>query len=203
MSFFWESKTFQSEKNGTIHCRRFFGRWSLYVDGYENTSPYLKKMWRTLFKKFINTTDRSAIKNVLMFGLGAGGEIKTLHRLFPCCNITVVEYDQTMITLTKKLALYKPFPPPLIIYADAAQAVSQLSGYYDIIIIDIFNSFEPSPLSRNRDFLQKIRSLLSDNGFLFINIFKKHADYLEPAKTLFRSIRFWIYKYNTLGILQK
>jgi spermidine synthase len=203
MKWFFEKYIQPSEKNGPITVRRWFGKWSIYVDGYDNTSPYLQKIWQTLFEKFTISTERTTVKNILMLGLGAGGEIKTLYKLFPRCKITVVEYDQTMIALAKKMALYKPFPAPHIIYADAAEAVLQLSGHYNIIIIDIFKGIEPSPLSCNKDFLKKLHSLLSDNGFLFVNIFKKRVDYLEPAQKVFRSVRSWTYEYNTFGILQK
>jgi spermidine synthase len=150
-------------------------------------------MWADAFRRVSYHTPR-----VLLLGLGAGGSIPLLHKQFYNCDITAVEHDPAMVALTRTVGAYKPFPFPYVVEEDASTAVHQLSGLFDIIIIDLFNGPEPSLLATDKAFLQALKKLLSHTGTLLINVYKR-PKYLHTARTLFLKANEWKFAENTLG----
>src|SRR3989344_5978756 len=150
MGFFWETRTYQSEKNGTIHCRRFFGRWRVTVDGFDETTPYTNRMWKRALRR---VSKKSGVKRVLLLGLGAGGAIAYLYRRFRNATITAVEWDPVMITLADELGFFPRERRPRIIQGDAAVLVPELTEKFDLIIVDLFRG-------------RKVDAALSDASFI-------------------------------------
>ena len=60
-------------------------------------------MWNNAFKRI--PKDFKA-KNILILGLGGGNIIKLLQKRHPKANINVVEWDEVMIDIAKKLELF-------------------------------------------------------------------------------------------------
>jgi spermidine synthase len=193
----FSTKTISSERNGKIAVMRFFKWWEVTVDGYHETTPYLHAMWQGAFTQCI-PQDFTA-KNVLMLGLGAGGEISTIHERFPKCTLTVVEWDPKMIELAQEAKLYKPHPFPTVLTGDAKEIYPTLTGPYDLIIWDMFVGPEPSLLVTNQTYINKTKELLSLGGLFIVNAFNK-TEYLAAAQAEFPSHIFWTYKFNTLGV---
>ncbi|MBI3573677.1 hypothetical protein HY090_01360 [Candidatus Kaiserbacteria bacterium] len=202
MSWFSEIRVRQSEKNGTITATRRLGVWSVVVDGCVQTGPETRWMWRDGFEKLRHYLFGRKIRTILILGLGAGGEIRDLHRLFPGCRITAVEYDETMVSLAKELNLNHLHPFPDVICADARDAVPGLSGAYDLIVLDLFRGSEPSPLATDPAFLAALDTKLGNEGLIIANTFAR-LEYLDSLGTYFTLISRWKFGKNNLGIFRK
>ena len=53
-----------------IECNRFFGKYTIKVNEFYQTSPYTNRMWRKAIKKLPREVK---VKNVLVLGYGGGG----------------------------------------------------------------------------------------------------------------------------------
>lgn len=170
MSWFFESRFIPSEKNGKIRCMRLFGRWSVIVDGYFETTPYTNAMWRKCLRR---VPKKTPVKRVLLLGLGAGGSVALIRRRFPKSRIIAVEWDPEMVALAKTLKLYRAEHAPEIIQGDAGEVIKKLQGEFDLIIFDLYHGKEPSPLIKEEPFLREIDRLLSWNGYFLTNVFEE------------------------------
>ncbi len=196
MSWFFESKNYKSEKNGTIHCTRFLGNWKIVVDGVQQTSLTMTGIWRKVFKQI---PKKSKIKNVLILGFGGGGTIEEIYKKFGDARVTVVEYDEVMVEISKKLHLFKKNHTPRIIIADAYEALNKLDEKFDLIIIDLFSGGEPSALLKNEIFLKSLQRVLGRRGHLLINVFLK-KDYLENIRNYFSKTSHLKIRFNNIGL---
>src|ERR1700677_4526451 len=97
MKWFSEKNRYHSNRNGIINVRRILGEWGVSVDGCGHTTEYTNAMWKDAFKRLAKKGTR--VQSVLMLGLGAAGGISYLHKSFPECQVTAIEYDSEMITI--------------------------------------------------------------------------------------------------------
>jgi spermidine synthase len=190
MKWFLEEHNRNSKINGVIRMYRELGAWNISVDNCGQTSPYLHDMWK-----------RAGIASALMLGLGAGGEVSTIHRAFPNISITAIEFDPEMIRITKEIGLYKPFPLPTIIEGDAHEQVVKLNEKFDIIMIDMFIGSKAVPFIAEDNFIEHIQRLLAPEGVVIVNVYK-NVEYLEKIKSCFAYNEIWQYKQNMLGIFR-
>lgn len=197
--FFSKRFTRSSKKNGNIFVYKdLFGPWQVSVDNTGQTTQYTYAMWVDLFKRLQPLFKTRQTKRILMLGLGAGGQIATLHDQFPDSSLTVVEYDEEMAALTQELGLYKPHPFPTLLLGDAKDVVPSISEQFDLIIIDLFAGEEPSPLGADEKFLEAIRARLTSRGVLLMNVYKR-KEYLETAAKFFENNQIWMFRLNNLG----
>src|SRR3989338_5274497 len=201
MNWFFEENNRRSKKNGKIRVLRQLGDWYVSVDNIGQTSPYLRAMWSEAFKK-LKKLNPARVQKVLMLGLGAGGEIKTIYKNFPEISLTVVEYDPEMIRLAEELNLHRPYPLPSIILGDAAQIVPTLEETFDLIIYDLFLGAAASPLITEKSFMKSLHERLNLNGSLLVNAYKNVA-YLDQPVPYFEHEKKWVFRLNTLGLFSK
>ena len=197
MKWLLEKSVRLSDKNGFIRVVRPFGRWHISVKDCGQTSPYTHAMWIDAYRR-LTRRHTSPITKILMLGLGAGGELKLLYKTFPQSSLTVVEYDPEMIRLTLELCLFKPYPAPRIIEGDAASVVPSLQDTFDLIIVDLFNGPEPSPLSADSSFVRALCAHINPQGVALFNVYKR-SDYLDSLKRFFTHSDCWVFKFNHLG----
>ena len=202
MSWFFETRQRESEKNGSITANRFFGMWRVIVEGAEQTGPNAHRVWIDAFQHLKKLFPTKRIQRVILLGLGGGGEIKTIYEAFPGTTLTVLEYDSEMIALTKELKLYHPHPLPEIIVGDVKETLPQLSSSADLLIVDIFQGENPSPLLTDPTFIDSLSHALGIGGLLLINVFKR-KEYLEYPKARFALIAKWQFLWNHLALFQK
>jgi spermidine synthase len=187
-----------SEKNGLIEVNCQLGRWSVIVDGCEQTTPYTHAMWTDAIKR-LRRARATPIKKILLLGLAAGGELKGLNKAFPGCEITAVEHDPQMIALTRELGLYKPYPLPRILESDAASAIIGLTEQFDLCMVDLFTGEHASPLITQPSFLQTLARSLAPDGLLLVNVYKQ-PHYLDAAAKIFDKTQRWTFRYNEFGL---
>lgn len=201
MKWFAEEHRYRSDKNGEIIVRRDLGVWFISVLDCYQTGPYTHKMWHQALPRA--RARFPEISTVLMLGLGAGGEIRTINTYFPDSRLTVMEYDPQMIEIAKSLGLHHPLPFPRVICADAYTEVSKLTESYDLILVDMFSGPEPVAFITDPSFIDALKEHLNEHGVVLVNAHKR-PEYLEPYKKAFPHYPdTWLFRLNNLGLFQK
>ncbi len=196
MSFFWESRTYQSEKNGMIHCRRFLGRWRVTVDGFDQTTSYTNRMWKRALRR---VPKKSGVKRVLLLGLGAGGALSYLHQRFHHATVTAIEWDPIMITIADELGFFPREQRPRIMQGDAVVLVPQLTEKFDLIIVDLFRGKKVDAALNHTVFIAGIACALDQEGFLLVNIFGE-PEMLTRFDDALSCHATWRFRYNRLAL---
>lgn len=197
INWFYETHTRSSKKNGAITATRTLGEWRVAVGTTGQTTPYLRKMWHGAFRK-IQSHATTQIREVLMLGLGGGGEIQTLHTYFPGCKVSVIEFDEAMIDLAHTLKLYGK-KVPTILHGDAAEILPSLQQKYDLIMVDMFVGEEPSPLVTQAEFRSALARHLAPEGLLIANVYK-NTEYLDSLAKTCTPLERWKHICNHLGV---
>ena len=125
-------------------------------------------------------------KNILVLGLGGGTLPLTLHELLPEATITSVEIDPAVIRLARQYFNYHDNDKILTYERDARLFVKRAAlkkQVYDWIILDAFNGdYIPEHLM-TQEFLQEVKSILSDNGIITANTFSQSVLYQYESAT--------------------
>jgi spermidine synthase len=137
-------------------------------------------MWAWAYKKLVLLRSDAPHNNILMLGLASGSGVAVVQKFFPQSSVTAVEYDPAMIAVARRLKLFDEADVE-ILEGDAALVVPTLTKKFDIVVVDLFNGREPSLLASDASFLTAIEKILSSNGTLLINVYKR-ASYLEAAQ---------------------
>jgi len=189
---------YDSEKNGPIQCVGLFGKWHIIAGGLGQTTPYVTAMW----KRALRVIPKSAkIKNILVLGLGAGGQIETLHKKFSHPEITALEWDPVMARLAKELRIFTSRHEPRILIGDATELLPKIEKKFDLVLVDLFTGNTPSPSLYSQEFLHEIIKKLHSQGYIIVNVFKRPELFLEFDKVWSRA-KTWHYHSNKLALYQ-
>jgi spermidine synthase len=190
-----------SKLNGPIVVSASAGAWEVFVDGTRQTSARYGAMWADAFDHCKKHIDASSVKQVLMFGLAAGGAVATVYESFPGATLAVVEHDEEMVKIATELALYAPHPQPNICIADAKDAAKKLleaGKRFELIIVDIFTGSSPSPLVWDTEFLHCVRALSAQRGVAAVNV-SGTGPALDAVVPAFAHHALWKYDLNHFG----
>lgn len=197
MSWFFEKWQVESEFSGRISCSRFLGSWEIWAGNCYQTADYTLKMWRRVMKK----VPPQNFKNVLVLGLGAGGNIPQLYKKNSNCQITTVEIDPAMVEIARRTFLKSIKRQPRIIIDDAFKSLANFQEKFDVIIIDLFIGQKPAPAVVMDLFLARLQFLLKPDGYLLLNAYG-HPEILDVYKNFFSLHNKIKYLYNTLAIFR-
>jgi spermidine synthase len=202
MSWLYQHKKFHSHHNGEIVVRRVCGVWSVSIHGINYISDYLRVIWETVLKEKVRLEDNK-MRHILLLGLGAGQQIKTLHTLFPDCTIDAIEIDPTMVEITHYINLYNPHTSPAVTVGDIRKLLPVCTAKYDIVLFDTFDGTWKQDEVTNMvsDMLPHIMNTLAACGVCMINIQDKDASFLQ--KNYASSVSIMKYKWNTIAVLEK
>ncbi|MBI4276782.1 hypothetical protein HY629_03005 [Candidatus Uhrbacteria bacterium] len=178
---------------------RLCGRWRVSVRGCGQTSTYSEKMWRTALKQLPKTFRP---RRILMLGLGAAGEVRTLHKRFPGCHIVVIERDPEMIRIAKELRLHAPYPFPEIVLADARDIARCADTPHDLVLVDLFEGPHPSALLQSEQFLKNLTAAISPQGWLVANVYDK-PEMLNALDQIAARESLFTFRMSTLGIYRR
>lgn len=192
---FVSRKEYQSPKNGAIVVDRFFfSTPSVIVNQCLQSGPYITAMWKNAFgkipKEFIP-------KKVLLLGLGGGDVVRILQRKYPDTSITVIEWDEVMITIAKELGTFSLGDNVRILHGDAFLLLPTLQESFDMIIVDLFTGEIPPMELTEQTTCSLLKSKLSIDGSMFANFFR-HEKYLDAFQDSFREELTWKFKQNIL-----
>lgn len=198
MSWFFEHEQFQSEKNGKIDCVRTLGRWEVIVGGFGETAPYLQKLWRQAFRRIPR---KASIKKVLVIGFGGGGNVVQLHRRFPVCEITAIEWDPVMVQIADRIQLFPVNWKPRIILDDAFHAIGELHETFDLILFDAYLGNCVMNAVRDEEFSIRLQKLLAPSGYLLFNA-SAEPEVLPIISKHFHMEKNWRYHYNRVALFR-
>lgn len=196
MSWFYEKWSVPSERNGRIDCIRALGKWSVDVNGTNESSSYMYGLWKQAVRHVPKTT---SVKRILLLGLAAGSCVEMLHRRFPGCHVTAVEWDPVMIELMKKFRLFHPSHCPEILLGDAAEIVPTITHTYDLIISDLFRGPETPDQVKSSAFFASLRPLLARDGALLLNVYEQ-LEILNAADAHFSRQSTWKFHLNHVAL---
>ena len=196
MSWLYQNKIYHSLCNGPVVVKTFLGQRNVYIHDINYTSRYLQRMWEAVLAPLA----KKPVERVLMLGLGAGQQLKTLDSLFHNPDITVIEIDPVMIEIAR---LLHPESKATILPGDVRTVVPTLHTHYDLVIIDLFDSTVPQETCGEMlsHILPSIHTLLPQHGKVVINLTNKSIDREETAR--FSRTSLFPYKHNRLCVLEK
>ncbi len=119
-------------------------------------------------------------QRVLIIGLGGGTLPNTLQKLFPAAHIDVVEIDPAVVKVARKYFDFDPAGKIRVAEEDGRVFVKRAlrqTTRYDLVMLDAFDhEYIPEHLL-TREFLQEIRTLLTERGVLAANTFSSSRLY--------------------------
>lgn len=195
---FYFRKEYTSEKNGLIIVKKILWNTIIIVNGCLESGPYLVSMWKDAFKKLPKDKKTDSI---LLLGLAGGNIPSILQKKYPHAFITILEWDEVMISIAKELKLFTHSSKIKIIHEDASLCLPLMKEQFDIIIIDMFTGSVPPQFISEKPFMDTISKVLKENGVVFINIYS-HKTYLEIFNTYLSVIKIWDFQYNRLGLFE-
>ena len=197
----YRHREYYSPINGRITVTTILGAHDVETNSIQQNGPYLEGMWRSSIEN-IRRHAPAEIREILMLGLGGGQGVRIFQEHFPNSNITVIEYDRTMIEIALELHQFNQTLPVKIIEGDAQLKIDTLPSSYDFVIMDLFTPDAPSNLGGDEHFLNQIKRVLTEEGIMIANVYDHHQ-YLDTMEHVFQRLELWKYQTNHLGIFSK
>jgi 2-polyprenyl-3-methyl-5-hydroxy-6-metoxy-1,4-benzoquinol methylase len=102
--------------------------------------------------------------------LGAGGGIIARQLETTGARVDVVDASATILELAREHFDLRQSPALAIHHADAGDFVaSARAELYDVVLVDLFEAFEASPLLARREFFEHMKRCLRPNGAVAVN----------------------------------
>ncbi|EKD44743.1 MAG: hypothetical protein ACD_71C00021G0001, partial [uncultured bacterium (gcode 4)] len=153
----------------------------------------------------------SRIKSCLILGVGGGTVVQILKNNYPDVAIIGIEIDSVMVEIAQKYFNLIPSLSVNLIVADVQTWIKsdKMKNYFDLIVTDLYiGKFNPE-FSRKKEFLNKLKNLLSSSGIILYNAhyqketpveFKK---FVRSCKSVFNnSQEVFSYPYNRVLLLK-
>lgn len=115
--------------------------------------------------------------HITVFGLGGGSLLRTLHFLLPECAFKVVELRKVVVDIAREYFLSPDCARVEISVDDTFKVISRAdSGCSDIIFSDMYDAYRMVPGQIQRSFLAECSRVLSDRGWLVMNLHQVPGD---------------------------
>ncbi len=172
-----------SDINDTLHVSYSQGRYQLST---QNAIYSFGDLYSNYYRAFEQIDlDKHNIQNVLILGFGLGSIPLMLENNFnKNYKYTGVEIDEYVIYLADKYVTHELKSPIDIILTDALTFVKICQQRFDLICVDIFLDDVIPDDFEQQDFLESVKSLLTENGIVLYNrLAQTRAD--KKASTAF------------------
>lgn len=160
-------KKIRSDFNPGLCLQMEAGRLLLNTTNANYSYGNLHKVFENVFEQI--EIDTKPPQNVLLLGLGTGSVIDIMQRQYGFePQITAIELDPAVIDCLQfwdNLDLDKTH----IICGDAFKEVNNLKSQFDLIIVDLFIDMDVHPDIHKKEFIEQLKSLVSENGTVLIN----------------------------------
>ncbi|HKI74413.1 MAG TPA: fused MFS/spermidine synthase [Pseudomonadales bacterium] len=124
--------------------------------------------------------------HILVVGLGGGTIPTTFSEIYPDADIDVVEIDPAVLRVARKYFNFHETPKMKVTLSDGRVFVKRArlaSETYDLVVLDAFNGdYIPEHLM-TKEFLEEVKSILTDGGVLVANTFSSSALYDHESQT--------------------
>lgn len=149
---------------------------------------------RAMVSVLVQLENPQSVNNVTVLGLGGGSLAAALHELLPQTQIHAVElrgavaqiaYQYFALPRDKRLKVH------IIDAISYVEANHQAQQKTDILFSDLYLAEGLSEQQNNSAFLQQCAGLLTDNGWLVLNLWKEHRQdplLLNQLKDLFPTL---------------
>lgn len=131
-------------------------------------------------------------RQITMLGLGGGSLLRTLHHLLPDCTFNVVELRQAVVDVATRYFALPDDPRVTISVRNALREIARLdSASSDIIFSDLYDAYSMEPAQLHYEFLTECVRVLSEQGWLVINVHRFPDDapvYFELLSSLFPTV---------------
>lgn len=169
---------FESQYNGKIKVSFLNGKPRVEAGGLLQSGSILKQLWQ----KPINKLQKISVKpqTVLVLGLGGGTLINLLTKKYPVANITAIEIDPVMISISQKYFGIEEGNNLKIICTDAFLYLKNTQENFDLILVDLFSGNKIPDQSFSEDFWQNLvaKSKVAIVNTLFFGNYKNKSQQL-------------------------
>lgn len=146
--------------------------------------------------------------NITLFGLGGGSILRTLHHMLPDCFFKVIELRQKVVDIAFEYFFIPSDDKRLdILVTDALEEIEKCEpNSTDIIFSDMYNAYHMIPEQVQKTFLKKCSRLLTNNGWLVINLHnlpKNQTGFYNVLLESFPTVIMSTNKVNTILYLSK
>lgn len=128
-------------------------------------------------------------KTVLELGAGALSAQRYIASAYPEIEMVSVEFNKKIIDLSEQY--FPAFDTLNVIHADAFAYVDQLvlaQHKVDWLMVDLFYGVESPLHDAPKPFIQKLVSLVEQDGWLIVNVLTKDQDKLKELHHIFSSL---------------
>ena len=109
-----------------------------------------------------------APRSALLIGLGGGSLLRFLSHHFPDCRLTAIEKRPLVASLAQE---YFGLPQgSALILADGAQFVRDTPERFDLVLVDAYDGHGLAPALFNPQFFADCQRILTEDGWLSINL---------------------------------
>jgi spermidine synthase len=192
------SRTWNSEKNGKIVVKRWFGNPEIEVDGYVQSGEYMRSLWSEALWR---ANSNPHVKSVLLLGLGCGSAIQVMQSRFPDCDITAVEWDPIMVALASQLKLFSSSAKLKVLSGDAFVILPQITQRFDLVLIDLFRGDAPESRLSSQAMVCSIAQVITPPGQIILNAFKD-CELIGAFARHLDFVRHWRFRNNHMALFQ-
>lgn len=165
-----------SRYNKKIEVKEINGRYTLLVNGIEQTGNYTQKLWRIGLQPILHRQ----YKNILIFGVGGGGLFHILNRRFRNAKLIGVDIDDSIINIAKNYFGLDGIPSLTLIRQDARSFRSYT--LYDLVIVDLYIGNDVPEFVTKKTFLLRMYRMLAPNGQMVLNYYNEFNKVQNAAK---------------------
>lgn len=114
---------------------------------------------------------------ITFLGLGGGSLLRTLHHALPTCTFQVIELRKAVVDIAKEYFSVPRDQRVVIFVNDGFKQIREAdSNSSDIIFSDMYDAYRMMAGQIQLSFLQECARVLTDQGFLVINLHNLPAD---------------------------
>ena len=127
-----------------------------------------------------------APQRILVVGLGGGGITMAMQQVFPNATIDAVEIDPAVVRMARQYFDFKPGPRTSVHEEDGRVFVKRMQRRgvkYDLVVLDAYDHEYIPEHMLTLEFLQEVKSILSDRGVLAGNTFTSSKLYHYESAT--------------------
>lgn len=137
----------------------------IQAGGLTQSGGIVETIWRSTINKVYRL--KPDVKNITVFGLGAGTVAKLLRKKYLDSKIVGIEIDSKMIDLGKKYLKLDEYDVDIKILDASKYKLNKKSQ--DLVIVDVYQGNVFPKVFESEDFIKSLKFGLKDDGILVIN----------------------------------
>jgi spermidine synthase len=190
-------------QNGDRRCLLF----NVHRGDRNQTCLYVSEPDRLVFDytkmSFAGLLLKPEPKKILIIGLGGGSLPLTFNDLFPDAQIDTIEIDDAVVRVAKQFFFFEENENMKVYVDDGRPFIKRASirkQKYDYIVLDAFSGDYIPEHMLTQEFLEEVKSIMTDDGVLVANTFSTSRLYDHESVTYQRVFgEFYNFRLPTSG----